>query len=173
MFSLHFLGGFQEFYHNYPHLCTNGLTVPSSSSSSSTSSSARSSSGNLTWPLKSGVKVSSTSPRTPKNNLWVDYGPMLSFGKDQGEPVEILPYLYLGSEYHASCKERLQQIGITALLNVSHTCPNHFEEYFNYKCIPVEDSGSEDISIWFNEATEFIGETDFLIVFSTTITRPI
>lgn len=81
----------------------------------------------------------------------------MSFGSDKGEPVEILPYLYLGSGYHSSCKYLLDKFEITALLNVSHTCPNHFEGYFTYKCIPVEDSGSEDISVWFDEAIDFIG----------------
>ncbi|KAK6285206.1 hypothetical protein J4Q44_G00389680 [Coregonus suidteri] len=71
-------------------------------------------------------------------------------------PVEILPFLYLGSAYHASRKDMLDMLGITALINVSANCPNHFEESFQYKSIPVEDNHKADISSWFNEAIEFI-----------------
>ncbi|KAM4819548.1 dual specificity protein phosphatase 1 [Thomomys bottae] len=75
---------------------------------------------------------------------------------DQGGPVEILPFLYLGSAYHASRKDMLDALGITALINVSANCPNHFEAHYQYKSIPVEDSHKADISIWFNEAIDFI-----------------
>ncbi|XP_008324362.1 dual specificity protein phosphatase 4 [Cynoglossus semilaevis] len=76
--------------------------------------------------------------------------------RDQGGPVEILPFLYLGSALHASKKEVLDDMGISALLNVSSDCPNHFEGTYQYKCIPVEDNHKEDISCWFLEAIEFI-----------------
>ena len=72
--------------------------------------------------------------------------------------MEILPFLYLGSAYHASRKDMLDMLGITALINVSANCPNHFEDSFLYKRIPVEDNHKADISSWFNEAIEFIGE---------------
>ncbi|XP_062268608.1 dual specificity protein phosphatase 4 [Platichthys flesus] len=75
---------------------------------------------------------------------------------DQAGPVEILPFLYLGSALHASKKEVLDAIGISALLNVSADCPNHFEGAYQYKCIPVQDNHKEDISCWFLEAIEFI-----------------
>lgn len=76
----------------------------------------------------------------------------------QGGPVEILPFLYLGSAYHASRKDMLDMLGITALINVSANCPNHFEDHYQYKSIPVEDNHKADISSWFNEAIEFIGK---------------
>lgn len=72
--------------------------------------------------------------------------------------MEILPFLYLGSAYHASRKDMLDMLGITALINVSANCPNHFEAHYQYKSIPVEDNHKADISSWFNEAIEFIGE---------------
>ncbi|KAL6469738.1 hypothetical protein MHYP_G00208570 [Metynnis hypsauchen] len=75
---------------------------------------------------------------------------------DQGGPVEILPFLFLGSALHASKKDVLDGMGISALLNVSSNCPNHFEGAYQYKCIPVEDNHKEDISSWFIEAIEFI-----------------
>ncbi|XP_063309351.1 dual specificity protein phosphatase 4 [Pelobates fuscus] len=75
---------------------------------------------------------------------------------DQGGPVEILPFLYLGSAYHAARRDMLDALGITALLNVSSDCPNHFEGHFQYKCIPVEDNHKADISSWFIEAIDYI-----------------
>ncbi|NWX92782.1 DUS4 phosphatase, partial [Nothoprocta pentlandii] len=77
---------------------------------------------------------------------------------DQAGPVEILPFLYLGSAYHAARRDMLDALGITALLNVSPDCPNHFEGHYEYKSIPVEDNHKADISSWFMEAIEFIGE---------------
>lgn len=84
--------------------------------------------------------------------------------------MEILPFLYLGSAYHASRKDMLDMLGITALINVSANCPNHFEDHYQYKSIPVEDNHKADISSWFNEAIEFIGENIFFCL-STTISR--
>lgn len=75
----------------------------------------------------------------------------------QGGPVEILPFLYLGSAYHAARRDMLDALGITALLNVSSDCPNHFEGHYQYKCIPVEDNHKADIGSWFMEAIEYIG----------------
>ena len=49
----------------------------------------------------------------------------------ESEPVEILPFLYLGSEYHASKREVLEHLGITAVMNVSRTIPCHFEKNFS------------------------------------------
>ncbi|XP_054168413.1 dual specificity protein phosphatase 1-like [Oppia nitens] len=158
--NVHFLqGGFVTFQQLFPYFCTKGSTFSNPLNTlSSVNISSRSPVGthSHTWPLKSTPKGVLT-PRTPKNNnLSVDVTAPLSFGSEQAEPVEILPYLYLGSEYHASCKAMLKNIGITALLNVSHTCPNHFQDCFIYKSIPIEDSKSEDISIWFSEAIDFI-----------------
>lgn len=71
--------------------------------------------------------------------------------------MEILPFLYLGSAYHAARRDMLDALGITALLNVSSDCPNHFEGHYQYKCIPVEDNHKADIGSWFMEAIEYIG----------------
>lgn len=72
--------------------------------------------------------------------------------------MEILPYLYLGSCSHSSNLQGLQACGITAVLNVSANCPNHFEDLFHYKSIPVEDNQMVEISAWFQEAISFIGK---------------
>ncbi|XP_069508509.1 dual specificity protein phosphatase 1 [Ambystoma mexicanum] len=130
--SLYYLrGGYDAFSREYPELCTKpsspaGLSLPLSDSSSAPSS-ADSGCSSCPTPLY-----------------------------DQGGPVEILPFLYLGSAYHASRKDMLDALGITALINVSANCPNHFEGHFQYKSIPVEDSHKADISSWFNVAIDFI-----------------
>ncbi|NP_001086323.1 dual specificity phosphatase 5 S homeolog [Xenopus laevis] len=76
---------------------------------------------------------------------------------DQGSPVEILPFLYLGSAYHASKCEFLANLHITALLNVSRkSSPDFCKEQYSYKWIPVEDNHTADISSHFQEAIDFI-----------------
>ena len=76
----------------------------------------------------------------------------------QSGPVEIVPGLYLGDSVHSSQQEKLRKIGITCLLNVSTTCKNLFEHEFGYMNIPVNDNDSANISSWFGEAIQFIGE---------------
>ncbi|XP_051950436.1 dual specificity protein phosphatase 2-like [Xyrauchen texanus] len=75
---------------------------------------------------------------------------------DQGGPVEILPFLFLGSAHHSSRRETLARCGITAVLNVSSSCPNMFEEELQYKTLKVEDSLAADIRVLFPEAIRFI-----------------
>lgn len=77
---------------------------------------------------------------------------------NQNEPVEILKHLFLGSEIHASRKEVLERLGITSIVNVSSNIPNYFENTFDYKSIPVDDTFNADIGKWFEEAARFIGE---------------
>ncbi|XP_005417376.2 dual specificity protein phosphatase 5, partial [Geospiza fortis] len=77
---------------------------------------------------------------------------------DQGGPVEILPFLYLGSAYHASKCEFLANLHITALLNVSRKSSESFKDQYCYKWIPVEDSHTADISSHFQEAIDFIDQ---------------
>ncbi|KAM9309795.1 dual specificity protein phosphatase 1 [Pholidichthys leucotaenia] len=123
-------GGFDTFSSEYPEMCTKASLPPQG----------------LSLPL------SSRRPETADSNCSPCNTPLY----DQGGPVEILPFLYLGSAYHASRKDMLDMLGITALINVSANCPNHFEDSFLYKSIPVEDNHKADISSWFNEAIEFI-----------------
>ena len=77
--------------------------------------------------------------------------------------MEILPHLYLGCEFHAASHSTLERLAITALLNVSRTSPILPGVQFAYKRIPVDDSGSVDISSWFKEAIQFIGMYKMLI----------
>jgi hypothetical protein len=72
--------------------------------------------------------------------------------------VEILPFLYLGSAYHASRQDYLSDLGVTALLNVSRRDTRPSKGLYDYKWIPVEDNVTADISSHFQEAFQFIGE---------------
>lgn len=77
----------------------------------------------------------------------------------QDGPVELLPFLYLGSAIHSSRKETLAASGITAVLNVSSTCPNFYEGELEYLRLTVEDSLAADIRACFSTAIAFIGES--------------
>lgn len=76
----------------------------------------------------------------------------------QGGPVELLPFLFLGSAVHSSRRETLAAAGITAVLNVSSTCQNFYEGDFEYLRLTVEDSLAADIRACFSTAIAFIGE---------------
>ncbi|GFO07759.1 dual specificity protein phosphatase [Plakobranchus ocellatus] len=71
-------------------------------------------------------------------------------------PVELLPYLYIGDAGHSTRKELLLGFKISAILNVSTSCENHFPTDFRYKVIPVEDSSSANLLEWFQDAILFI-----------------
>lgn len=79
----------------------------------------------------------------------------------QDGPVELLPFLFLGSAIHSSRRETLAAAGITAVLNVSSSCPNFYEGEFQYLRINVEDSLAADIRACFSTAIAFIGKSLF------------
>uniref|UniRef100_A0AAY4DWA4 Protein-serine/threonine phosphatase n=1 Tax=Denticeps clupeoides TaxID=299321 RepID=A0AAY4DWA4_9TELE len=74
----------------------------------------------------------------------------------QGLPVELTPFLYLGSAHHASRQDFLTDLHITALLNVSRRDARPPKGQYDYKWIPVEDSHTANISSHFQEAIDFI-----------------
>lgn len=75
-------------------------------------------------------------------------------------PVSILPYIYLGSANHASQQELLDKLGITAILNVSKTCPSAFAHKYEYMNIAIEDNALENISSHFDDAINFIEDVN-------------
>ncbi|XP_044135835.1 dual specificity protein phosphatase 4 [Bufo gargarizans] len=121
-------GGYERFHSEYPEFCAKSKSINS-----------------ISLPASTTIESAGTGCSSCATPL-----------HDQGGPVEILPFLYLGSAYHAARRDMLDALGITALLNVSSDCPNHFEGHFQYKCIPVEDNHKADISSWFMEAIEYI-----------------
>ncbi|XP_044051670.1 dual specificity protein phosphatase 2 [Siniperca chuatsi] len=75
---------------------------------------------------------------------------------DRDGPVELLPFLFLGSAIHSSRRETLAAAGITAVLNVSSSCPNFYEGEFQYLRLNVEDNLAADIRACFSTAIAFI-----------------
>ncbi|XP_036618295.1 dual specificity protein phosphatase 4 [Trichosurus vulpecula] len=122
-------GGYEKFSSEYPEFCSQAKSLATVSSP-------------IPPTITEPPDLGSSSCGTPLH--------------DQGGPVEILPFLYLGSAQHAARRDTLDALGITALLNVSLDCPNHFEDHYQYKCIPVEDNHKADIGSWFMDAIEFI-----------------
>ena len=51
---------------------------------------------------------------------------------------------------------------VTAVLNITTTCPNHFESDFEYMSILVEDSHQTDLLSRLNKAITFIGKSQQL-----------
>ncbi|ERE78063.1 dual specificity protein phosphatase 5-like protein [Cricetulus griseus] len=123
-------GGYETFYSQYPECCVDVKPVPQEKIESER--------GILS---QCGKPVLSVTCRP---------------AYDQGGPVEILPFLYLGSAYHASKCEFLANLHITALLNVSRRTSEACATHLHYKWIPVEDSHTADISSHFQEAIDFI-----------------
>ena len=75
----------------------------------------------------------------------------------QSEPSEILPHVYLGDVSHSAQRALLEELGITALLNVSSSCHNHFQTSYTYKNVTVSDNMDADLISWFPELIDFIG----------------
>lgn len=146
-----FVGGFERFASSYPSMCY--FAKPQSPSQACSSP--------LGLKLKTKDSKRTFSPRH-ETELVKDYADSRpSSSVKPNEPVEILPHLYLGSEIHSSQKELLQRLGITAIVNVSRNIPNIFEEAFDYKSIPVDDTYTADIGRWFEDAATFIGKNVF------------
>ena len=76
----------------------------------------------------------------------------------EGNPVEVLPFLYLGSARDSADIEYLRKMGITAVLNITTTCPNFFETELQYLSILVEDSPQTDLHSRLQQAITFIGK---------------
>lgn len=86
----------------------------------------------------------------------------------RGDPVQLLPWLYLGSSWHASRRSRLTQLGVTALLNVAaddlppatnddDLKPNSTACPLACMSLPIVDNCTADIASWFPDCFNFIG----------------
>ncbi|XP_059146684.1 dual specificity protein phosphatase 1-A-like [Physella acuta] len=132
-------GGYCRFRHEFPRLCSTHTSL----------------SGQLRHVKRTG---------SPQHTLGQSTGALTTFHFSSASshrvlslvPVELLPYLYIGDAGHSSRKELLQDFKITAILNVSTSCENHFPSDFRYKVIPVEDSNNANLLEWFQDAILFI-----------------
>lgn len=136
------LGGFPTFFEQFPE-----LSEQSSISTSPTSHVQISVSASLPISLNSGMKRKLKLRSAPADDS-DRYGP----------PVEILPHLILGCAKDSSDLKTLQQLGVTAVLNVSHNCPSLFQSHFQYMEIRVPDTYQADLLSRLDEAFAFIGE---------------
>jgi protein-tyrosine phosphatase len=71
-------------------------------------------------------------------------------------PNEVIPKtLYLGTQVHAQCRESLEILQVTHILNVTRG-PSILFPGLKYCRVYIEDSESEKISFFFQKAYEFI-----------------
>ena len=151
LFSLNDLGGYDAFSSQFPNLCRQVSTDQQQSAASRKNA-----------PL--GISVSTSLPVgfNSYQKRVASRRPMLTPSADDdtrfGPPVEVLPFLVLGCARDSANLTQLRKMGITAILNVSHNCPNHFETLFEYKCIPVQDSHQADLLSKLDTAFDFISE---------------
>lgn len=75
------------------------------------------------------------------------------------QPVEIVPGLFLGNSMHSADLRALHKYNIKYVLNVTPDLPNVFEASggITYLQIPITDHWSQDLSIHFPAAINFIG----------------
>ena len=67
--------------------------------------------------------------------------------------------MFLGNERDAANQQRLEDKGITYVLNVTSHIPLYFEKLgVKYKRIPASDSGQQNLRQYFEEASAFIGK---------------
>lgn len=108
--------------------------------------------------LNSAVSSSSTAAIDTEAKFCINY--MVSPSEDKqpiNEPTKILDFLYLGSQENALCKQSLDKLSITYVLNVSITCPKaEFITDANFLRIPINDSHSAKIICYFDVAFKFI-----------------
>ncbi|XP_052058238.1 dual specificity protein phosphatase 10-like isoform X2 [Mytilus californianus] len=72
---------------------------------------------------------------------------------------QILPFLYLGNERDASNLQRLRELNISHILNITSNIPKYFENQgIKYKRLPASDSGCQNLRQYFDEAIQFIDE---------------
>lgn len=93
-------------------------------------------------------------PMAPTASELADRSPCVSVRDTV--PSEILPYLFVGSQSHAQCKEIVESFRFTHVLNITSTCPNRFPEKVAYKTINIRDTWNQNIASYFDEAFEFI-----------------
>lgn len=144
-------GGFSKFQLEYPDHCETNLDCSCPSSSPPTS----------VMGL-GGLRISSDcsdgeSDREPGSATEFE-SPLPN--NQSTFPVQILPYLYLGSAKDSSNLDILGKYGIKYILNVTPNLPNKFEHDgdFKYKQIPISDHWSQNLSQFFPDAIAFIDE---------------
>uniref|UniRef100_A0A8C5R718 Dual specificity protein phosphatase n=1 Tax=Leptobrachium leishanense TaxID=445787 RepID=A0A8C5R718_9ANUR len=149
-------GGFSKFQVEFPHHCETNLDSTSCASSSPLPPTPVLGLGGLCIASDCS-DIESDLDREPLSS--VDSEGMSPRNQSSSFPVQILPYLYLGSARDSGNMDTLAKLGIRYILNVTPNLPNIFEKdgEFHYKQIPISDHWSQNLSQFFPEAIEFIG----------------
>lgn len=137
-------GGFAAFAARFPDLCEQCTARPDRPPILSVS-------------VSSSLPISLSCPSAQPQSTRMQTPSCESESSRFGPPVELLPHLVLGCEKDSANLSILRQMGVTAVLNVSHNCPNHFESLFEYMGIHVEDSYQADLLSKLHTAFAFIG----------------
>jgi protein-tyrosine phosphatase len=82
----------------------------------------------------------------------------------EGEMDEITNKLYLGNNYAAKSKNKLQEKGITHILVCGYFLHEFFPNDFIYKTIEIEDDENENIYDYIIECIEFIENAEKVLV---------
>jgi dual specificity MAP kinase phosphatase len=91
--------------------------------------------------------------------LFSPTSPEVNCDIDTAVASEILPYLLIGNQRDAANRERLTELGVTHILNVTSQLPLHFEsDGIACKRLAASDSGSQNLKQYFAEAIEFIDD---------------
>ena len=77
---------------------------------------------------------------------------------DFESPSRVLPFILLGDRHDAANKDALLRVGVSHILNAAFQIPNYHERHFIYCNLPVFDRVGEDISQYFEKASQFIHE---------------
>ncbi|UJR21052.1 hypothetical protein I4U23_024152 [Adineta vaga] len=83
---------------------------------------------------------------------------MLEIFAQRDKATQILPYLYLGSQWNASDFEELKFKNIAYILNISDEIDNFFPEHFTYMNIRVYDNENVDLLKEWKKTFQFINK---------------
>lgn len=97
--------------------------------------------------------------KPPPKLLYSPTTPIIDDQIDTAVVAKILPFLYIGNERDAANLDRLRELGITHVLNVTSGIPLHFEDQgIICKRLPASDSGFQNLKQYFTDAFAFIEE---------------
>lgn len=88
--------------------------------------------------------------------LFSPTSPELNVDIDTAVVSEILPHVLIGNQRDAADREKLRELGVTHIINVTSQLPLHFENDIVYKRLPASDNGSQNLKQYFQEAIAFI-----------------
>lgn len=73
--------------------------------------------------------------------------------------IKIIFIFFAGNERDASNLQRLRELNITHILNITSNIPKYFENQgIKYKRLAASDSGCQNLKQYFEEAVQFIGK---------------